>query len=119
MDEMITGNLIDLCAVLMLLTSVMAIATTRMKPLINLFSIQSVFLAALAFIVAWTSDTSHIYIMCVLTIALKVVVMPRMLLYIMSRINVDKEVELSIGIPGSLLISGLLIILSYYKLYPF
>ena len=118
MDEMITGNLIDLCAVLMLLTSVMAIATTRMKPLINLFSIQSVFLAALAFIVAWTSDTPHIYIMCVLTIALKVVVMPRMLLYIMSRINVDKEVELSIGIPGSLLISGLLIILSYYITEP-
>lgn len=118
MDEMITGNLIDLCAVLMLLTSVMAIATTRMKPLINLFSIQSVFLAALAFIVAWISDTPHIYIMCVLTIALKVVVMPRMLLYIMSRINVDKEVELSIGIPGSLLISGLLIILSYYITEP-
>ena len=118
MDEMITGNLIDLCAVLMLLTSVMAIATTRMKPLINLFSIQSVFLAALAFIVAWTSDTPHIYIMCVLTIALKVVVMPRMLLYIISRINVDKEVELSIGIPGSLLISGLLIILSYYITEP-
>lgn len=118
MDEMITGNLIDLCAVLMLLTSVMAIATTRMKPLINLFSIQSVFLAALAFIVAWTSDTPHIYIMCVLTIALKVVVMPRMLLYIMSRINVDKEVELSIGIPGSLLVSGLLIILSYYITEP-
>lgn len=118
MDEMITGNLIDLCAVLMLLTSVMAIATTRMKPLINLFSIQSVFLAALAFIIAWTSDTPHIYIMCVLTIALKVVVMPRMLLYIMSRINVDKEVELSIGIPGSLLISGLLIILSYYITEP-
>lgn len=118
MDATLINNLIDLCAVMMLLTSVMAIATTRMKPLINLFSIQSVFLAALAFIVAYSSGNPHIYIMCALTLALKVVVMPKMLLYIMSRIHVDKEVELSIGIPGSLLASGLLIILSYYITEP-
>ena len=118
MDEMIVGNLIDLCAVMMLLASVMAVATTRMKPLINLFSLQSVFLALLAFVVAWSSGNPHIYIMCALTLALKVIVMPRMLLYIMSRINVDKEVELSLGIPGSLLVSGLMIILSYYITEP-
>jgi len=118
MDEMIVGNLIDLCAVMMLLASVMAVATTRMRPLINLFSLQSVFLALLAFVVAWSSGNSHIYIMCALTLALKVIVMPRMLLYIMSRINVDKEVELSLGIPGSLLVSGLMIILSYYITEP-
>ena len=118
MDEMIVGNLIDLCAVMMLLASVMAVATTRMRPLINLFSLQSVFLALLAFVVAWSSGNPHIYIMCALTLALKVIVMPRMLLYIMSRINVDKEVELILGIPGSLLVSGLMIILSYYITEP-
>ena len=118
MDEMIVGNLIDLCAVMMLLASVMAVATTRMRPLINLFSLQSVFLALLAFVVAWSSGNPHIYIMCALTLALKVIVMPRMLFYIMSRINVDKEVELSLGIPGSLLVSGLMIILSYYITEP-
>lgn len=56
--------------------------------------------------------------MGILTIALKVVVMPRMLLYIMSRINVDKEVELSLGIPGSLLAAGFMIIISYYITEP-
>ncbi len=118
MDAIVTANLIDLCAVLMLLTSMMAVATTRMNTLINLFSVQSVFLAALAFIIAWSSGNSHIYIMCGLTLALKVVIMPRMLTYIMSRIHVDREVELGIGIPGSLLLSGLLIILSYYITEP-
>lgn len=118
MEAAITGNLIDLCAVLMLLTSVMAVASTRMKTLINLFSLQSVFLAALAFIVAWSSNTPHIYIMCVLTVVLKVILMPRMLNYIMSRIHVDREVELSIGIPGSLLISGVMIVVAYYITEP-
>ncbi len=118
MEATVIGNLIDLCAVLMLLTSMMAVATTRMRPLIQLFSLQSVFLAALAFIIAWSSDNHHIYIMCALTVALKVVVMPKMLEYIMSRIHVDNEVDLSIGIPGSLLASGALIIISYYITEP-
>ena len=118
MDQLISANLVDLCAVLMLLTSVMAVATTRMKPLITLFSLQSVFLAAEAFIVAYTSGESHIYIMCALTLVLKVVVMPRMLLYIMGKIHVDKEVDLSIGIPGSLLASGFMIFVSYYIAEP-
>ena len=112
------ANLIDLCAVMMLLTSVMAVATTRMRSLVSLFSLPSVFLAALAFIVAYSSGNNHIYIMCALTVALKVIVMPKMLTYIMSKIHVDKEVELSIGIPGSLLASGLMIILSYYITEP-
>lgn len=118
MDAVVIENLIDLCAVLMLLTSVMAVATTRMKPLIKLFSLQSAFLAMLAFIIAWSSGSHHIYIMCGLTIGLKVVVMPRMLIQIMNRIHVDKEVELSIGIVGSLLLAGVMIILSYYITEP-
>ena len=118
MEATLIANLIDLCAVMMLLTSVMAVATTRMRSLVSLFSLQSVFLAALAFIVAYSSGNNHIYIMCALTVALKVIVMPKMLTYIMSKIHVDKEVELSIGIPGSLLASGLMIILSYYITEP-
>lgn len=118
MEAATIGNLIDLCAVLMLLTSLLAVATTRMRPLINLFSLQSLFLAATAFIVAWSSDEPHIYIMCVLTIAIKVIAMPKMLLYIMKKIHVEKEVQMSIGIPGSLLVAGLMIILSYYITEP-
>ena len=118
METAVIGNMIDLCAVMMLLTTVMAVATTNMKPLIGLFSVQSMFLAALAFIVAYSSETPHIYIMCILTIALKVIVMPRMMTYIMSRINVGREVGLTIGIPGSLLASGLMIVLSYYITEP-
>ena len=98
METAVIGNMIDLCAVMMLLTTVMAVATTNMKPLIGLFSMQSMFLAALAFIVAYSSGT------------------PQM--YIMSRINVGREVGLTIGIPGSLLASGLMIVLSYYITEP-
>ena len=113
MDDVI-NNLIDVCAVFMLLLSVFTMATTRMKPLVMMFSAQSLFLAIMAALVAWSSDSPHIYIMAVLTIVLKVVVMPWMLLYIMRKINVEKEVQLSLGIPGSLLAAGALVLISYY-----
>ncbi|MBQ8180060.1 MAG: hydrogenase [Candidatus Methanomethylophilaceae archaeon] len=118
MENAIIGNMIDLCAVMMLLTTVLAVAMTHMKPLIRLFSAQSLFLAVLALIVAYSSGTSHIYIMCGLTLVLKVFVMPRMLWYIMDRINVGREVGLSLGIPGTLLASGLMMVLSYYITEP-
>ena len=35
METAVIGNMIDLCAVMMLLTTVMAVATTNMKPLIG------------------------------------------------------------------------------------
>lgn len=117
MDTVI-ANLIDLFAVLMLLMSIMAIATTRMKPLISMFTLQSLFLAILAGIVAYAYDTPHIYIMCVLTLVIKVLVMPKMMYYIMSKINVGKELELNIGIPGSLLLSAAMMIIAYYITEP-
>jgi len=117
MDDVI-NNLIDVCAVFMLLLSVFTMATTRMKPLVMMFSAQSLFLAIMAVLVAWSSDSPHIYIMAVLTIVLKVIVMPWMLLYIMRKINVEKEVQLSLGIPGSLLAAGALVLISYYVTEP-
>lgn len=117
MDTVI-ANLIDLFAVLMLLMSIMAIATTRMKPLISMFTLQSLFLAILAGIVAYAYDTPHIYTMCVLTLVIKVLVMPKMMYYIMSKINVGKELELNIGIPGSLLLSAAMMIIAYYITEP-
>lgn len=116
--DTITANLIDLFAVLMLLMSIMAIASTRMKPLITMFTMQSLFLAILAGIVAYAYDTPHIYIMCGLTLVIKVLVMPKMMNYIMSKINVGKELELNIGIPGSLLLSAAMMIISYYITEP-
>jgi hydrogenase-4 component E len=118
METELISNLIDVCAVFMLLLSVFTMATTRMRPLVLMFSAQSAFLAAMAALVAFNSDNPHIYIMAGLTLVLKVIVMPWMLILIMRRINVDKEVQLSIGIPGSLLLAGALVLISYYVTEP-
>lgn len=118
MDLIVAGNLINAFAVAMLLASMLAMSSTRITQLINLFTIQAICLAVFEFVVAYTSNNSHIYTMCALTIIVKVFVIPRMLKYILERINSDDEVDLSLGIPGSLLSAGALIIFSYFVTEP-
>ncbi|NLN72064.1 MAG: hydrogenase [Thermoplasmatales archaeon] len=118
MESILTSNLIDIFAVCMLLASVLAMATTRMHPLIRLFLIQSIFQAAFEFTVAYSQDEPHIYIMAVMTFVIKVLVIPKMLYYIMDRIKVTDKLVLSVGVPGSMLLSAALIMLSYFVSEP-
>jgi len=118
MDSIIYGNLIDICAVAMLLLSVLAIASSRMRRLSQIFSLHSVSLTILAFIVAIYTENDYILITCVLTLVLKVIAIPKFLNYTMDKINMEKEVEPLIGIPGSLLLSSSLIIVAYLVTEP-
>jgi len=117
-ESILTINLIDIFAVCMLLASVLAMATTRMHPLIRLFLIQSIFLAAFEFTVAYSQDEPHIYIMAVMTFVIKVLIIPKFLYYVMDRIKVDDKLVLSVGVPGSMLLSAALIMLSYFVSEP-
>lgn len=113
-----TGNLIDLCAVGMLLISMLAMTTTRMGQLLKAFAAQSLFLAALAFIVGYSTGHSEIYVVGIITIVVKVIFIPRFLSYMSERIRIGREVDSSIGIPSSLLISAALIMISYFVSAP-
>jgi hydrogenase-4 component E len=82
--------------------------------LIRLFIVQSLFLAVFEFTVGYSQGDSRIYIMAAMTFGIKVLLIPKMLNYIISRINVDEKIPLSVGIPGSILIAAALIIFSYF-----
>lgn len=114
MHDILAENLIDIFAVAMLLSSVMAMASVRMRPLIRLFLVQSVFLTVFELTVAYTQNEPKIYVMAALTFVIKVLVVPKLLNYIMERIAVGDEVSLGVGIPGSMLLSAIMILLSYY-----
>lgn len=118
MDEVIYENLIDICAVCMLLISVSSIASSRMARLSSLFMIHSFFLALLALVVSLYTGNNHILIMCIMTLALKVVAIPKFLNYTMEKINMEKEVEPLVGIPGTLLLSLMLILVAYLVTEP-
>jgi len=118
MDAVIAGNLIDMCAVGMLLMSMLAMTTTRIGQLLNAFALQSLLLAALAFIVASATGHTEIYIMGIVTIGVKVVTIPWFMRYTTARIKTGREVDSNIGIPASLLLSAVLIMISYFVTDP-
>ena len=116
--SVITMNYINILAAGILLTSLMAMTTLRMVHLIRFFTIQSILLASMAALVGYQSGLSHLYIIAALTLILKGVVIPRFLDYAIERIEVKREVEPLIGIPGSLLLSAAIVVVAYFVTEP-
>ena len=117
MDEII-GNLVDLCAILMLLLSLLAMSAATMGQLLKAFAIQSLFLSILATIIAVSEGDSGLYILAGITFAVKVILIPWFLRYTTDHIKTGREVDSSIGIPSSLILCAVLIMVSYFVTAP-
>ena len=118
METELALNLVDTFAVGMLLLSMLSMAASRMGQIIRYFSLQSLLLAAMAAVSAQATGNTHIYILAAVTLAIKVVIIPRFLRYTMAKINVEREVDTLVGIPGSLLLSAALIMAAYFVTEP-
>lgn len=112
------AQLVNLCSALLLLTCFGIIAQRRLSACVDLFALQSVFLAATAALVAFLTGAHHIYIAAALTVVIKAMVLPRILKKVIERLNVTRELVLNINIPSSLLICGALVILAFYITQP-
>jgi len=114
----IASQMVDLCAALLLLTCFAIIAQRRLSACVDLFALQSAFLAVTAALVAFLTGIHHIYIAALLTVIIKVIVIPRILKKVIERLNVTRELVLNVNIPPSLLICGALVILAFYITQP-
>ena len=110
--------MVDLCAALLLLTCFAIVAQRRLSACVDLFALQSAFLAVTAALVAFLTGIHHIYIAALLTVIIKVIIIPRILKKVITRLNVTRELVLNINIPPSLLICGALVILAFYITQP-
>ncbi len=109
---------INTLAAIILLTDFMMVASSRMRSLTRIFAIQSLALGALAAVVAFETGAEHIYIVAVLSIVLKAVIIPRFIDYATTKIQVKREVEPLVKIPGSLLICAAITLLAYFVTEP-
>ena len=62
---------------MLLLTCFAIVAQRRLSACVDLFALQSLFLAMTAALVAYLTGTHHIYIAAALTMVVKVIVIPR------------------------------------------
>jgi hydrogenase-4 component E len=114
----IGSQLVDLCAALLLLTCFAIVAQRRLSACVDLFALQSIFLAATAVLVAFLTGIHHIYIAAALTVVIKAIVLPRILKKVIERLNVTRELQMNINVPAGLLICGALVILAFFITQP-
>jgi len=112
------SQLVNLCAALLLLTCFAIVAQRRLSACVDLFALQSAFLALTATVVAFFTGYHHIYIAAALTLTIKVIAIPRILKNVIERLNVTRELALNINVPSALLVCGGLVILAFVVTQP-
>jgi hydrogenase-4 component E len=112
------SEMVDFFAVLLLMTTFAIMAQQRVPICVNFFVLQSVFLALTAVLVAFLTGIHHIYIAAVLTIVIKVVIIPRVLKRIIERSDAQREIEMYANVPTGVLICGALVILAFFIIQP-
>ena len=112
------SQLVNLCSVLLLLSCFAIVAQRRLSACVDLFALQSFFLACTAALVAFLTGHRHIYFAAALTVVIKVIVLPRILRKVIERLNVSRELVMNINIPAGLLICGGLVVVAFFITQP-
>ena len=115
----IPAQLIALFAALMLVVQLLLVVQRMLLTSIRLFAIQSVFLAGIAAVVAYSNSAFHVYVVVVLTLIGKVAFLPWLLSRQVQRMKIVQEIEPLMNCPTSMLVCGGLTLLGYLVARPF
>jgi len=118
MSVSFAAQLNSVLAALILLTAFGLLAQRRIYGLLHLFAWQGVFLSISTAVVGYVAEQHHLYISAILTLAIKVIVLPYILHILIIRLQIHKEVETVINIPTTMLIGIALVIFSYHLTSP-
>jgi hydrogenase-4 component E len=116
--ENLAAQINSVMAALILLASFGLLVQRRIYGLLHLFAWQGFFLSLSAAIVGYTAGVHHLYISAILTLALKVVLLPYILHVLIRRLEIHKEVETIVNVPTTMLIGIALVIFSYHLTSP-
>jgi len=112
-DPQFGEKLITLMAALVLVLQIAMAGHRWLVTNIRIFALQSFLLAAIAATIAWFNHAPHLYLPALLTLALKGVIVPRLLERVVERVGIRQEIEPLINQPLSALLAGGLTLLGY------
>ena len=112
------SQLVNLCAAVMLLIAFAMLSQRRILSLINLFAAQGFVLFLTTLLVAALTRQDHLYASAVLTLALKVLLLPWILHRLIRRLNVKWDVETLINVPTTMLVGIVLVVLAFNLALP-
>ncbi len=118
LDLQTAQRLLDSLALLLLGTALASVVLRKLRSSIRLLAVQGILLAAAAAVVALTTGTVHAYIAVALTVAVKVLVVPGVLLYALREVRIKREVETVIPPRTAFLMAVGLVLVAYYAVGP-
>jgi hydrogenase-4 component E len=118
MSLSVAPQIISFLAAMVLLTSFGMLAQKRINGLIHLFTWQGLFLSINTAMVGYVSHSHHLYISSLLTLSLKVILLPYILHVLIRRLKIRKEVESIVNVPMTMMFGIVLVILSYHLTAP-
>ncbi len=111
-------QLINLFATLILMISFAMISQRRIVSLINLFALQGAALVAASILLGYATGQTDLYVSAILTLLLKVILIPWLLYRVIRRLNVRWDVETLINIPTTMLVGIGLVIFAFSLALP-
>jgi hydrogenase-4 component E len=113
-----SGQIINLLAALLLLIAFAMLSQRRVLSLINLFAWQGLVLSLSTLTVAYSTRQNHLYYSALLTLVLKVLILPWILHRLIRKLNVKWDVETLINIPTTMLVGIALVIFAFNLALP-
>ncbi|MBI1912155.1 MAG: formate hydrogenlyase [Deltaproteobacteria bacterium] len=118
MNASFAAQINSILAAFILLTAFGLLVQRRVFGLLHIFAWQGLLLSISTAIVGYSAGLHHLYISAVLTLSLKVIVLPWILYVLIHRLKIHKEVEDMVNIPTTMLIGIALVIFSYHLTAP-
>lgn len=106
-------QLLNALAALLLLLSFAMLAQRRIVALVNLLAVQGALLGAATLLLAARTHETHLYVSAALTLALKVIVLPRLLHRLIRRLGVYWDTEPLLNIPGTMLVGLVVVVFAF------
>jgi hydrogenase-4 component E len=113
-----SGQLINLCAAVILLLAFAMLAQRRVIHLIDLFALQGFTLFLSTLIMALKTGQTHLYYSAGLTLLLKAMLLPWILHRLVRKLQVKSEVEALINIPTTMLVGIVLVVIAFNVALP-
>ena len=107
------AQVVNVLAAFLLLIAFAMLSQRRVLTLIKLLAWQGAALAASTAIVAWSTGQTHLYYSALLTVLLKVILIPWVLHRLIDRLFVRWDIETLINIPTTMLIGIGLVIFAF------
>lgn len=112
------GNLVDTLALLMLATALLLVAVQRLAPAVHVLAAQALLLTLMVGMMAAASGAVHLWIAAGLTLIVKVLLVPRILLYVVERLKIRREQQPVLPVRLTLVLAAGLMVLAYWITRP-